>query len=66
MTMNPHIWTFLSQVTADIKKHFDIIGNNNITFHQQETINQLQKNGDITIKMADKGGNVVVMDTTKY
>lgn len=38
----------------------------NITYQQHQAILQLQNNRDITIKMADKGGNVVVMDTENY
>lgn len=47
----------------DVKK-LDFKSNNekNITFN----ITLLQNNRDITIKMADKGRNVVVMNTDKY
>lgn len=57
----------MSQVTSDIKKfNFKTLGDNNINFEQQQAIQQLQKNRDITIKMANKGGNVMVMDTSGY
>lgn len=65
---NPNIWTFLLQVTSDIKKkkYFSALRDNNNTLEQQQAINQLQNNRDITIKMVDKGRNVVVMDTKRY
>ena len=39
---------------------------NNLTAHQRSTLKKLQEDTSITIKEADKGGSVVVMDTKKY
>lgn len=50
----------------DVKK-LDFKSNNEktIKFQQHQVVTLLQNNRDITIKMADKGGNVVVMDTDR-
>ncbi len=40
--------------------------NNNLCTEEQNALNTLRKRKDITIKSADKGGAIVIMDTTAY
>ena len=50
------------QLRAD--DHHDI--NNNITDAQRRAISDLQSNRDITIKKADKGNSIVILNTIDY
>ena len=38
----------------------------NLTYEERNALKQLEKNPEITIRSADKGGAVVVLDTEYY
>ncbi|CAJ0950559.1 unnamed protein product [Ranitomeya imitator] len=64
--------TYISLVTQDIKRECAQINQGffpikrNCTIHDKRALDNLKKNSSITIKSADKGGAIVVMDTSFY
>lgn len=65
---NPNIWAFTQQVIKEIQsttwqKNYRL---SNLSKSQQRALTTLKKNHDIIIKLADKGGNIVIMDFKKY
>lgn len=61
----PHLASFLHNVTHDIEElKIKSIEDPNLTHTQLSAISELEQNHNITIKMVDKGGNVVLMDTS--
>ncbi|CAJ0940184.1 unnamed protein product [Ranitomeya imitator] len=66
---DPVVETFSKFVKADIakvRKSNLKFGKSNLTFAERKEIGALRKNKSITIKPADKGGALVVMDTSQY
>lgn len=67
LTLNPNIETFTRQVTKDLMKlKFCKNKNENLTPKLRKALKRLQKNKDLIVKPADKGGNIVVQDTKQY
>ncbi|CAJ0968878.1 unnamed protein product [Ranitomeya imitator] len=64
--------TYISLVTQDIKRESAQINQGslpikrNCTTLDKQALDNLKKNSSITIKPADKGGTIVVMDTSFY
>lgn len=67
LSTNPNIWAFVQQVTNTIEGlNFNSAYPSNLTLAQIRAIKSLQNHPELTIKPADKGGNVVVMDVPFY
>lgn len=68
--ISPNIYLFTTQVTRELRKlqskRKSYAGKDNMTSELRKAIVALQKNTDIVIKPADKGGNTVVMDRPLY
>lgn len=64
----PLLSSFVHNVTHDILQALFLHSGcqANLTPLQSQAIRQLKENKTITIKSADKSGNVVIMDTTGY
>lgn len=63
----PHLASFLHNVVHDIEKlKIKPTENPNVTQVQLKAVSELQQIDNLTIKMANKGGNVVLMDTPHY
>lgn len=59
----PSIASFVSQVTRKIQNlHVPFLSSSNLQPHLQKALSSLQMNKSIVVKLAEKGGNVVVMD----
>ena len=61
---SPNLETFANMNDMSLgKSYFHKIKKQNITNAEREALKSLSKDGNITIKPADKGGSIVVMDT---
>ncbi|CAJ0953503.1 unnamed protein product [Ranitomeya imitator] len=66
---DPVVDTFCKFVKADVaklKSNGNRWGRSNLTYAERKEIGILKRNKSITIKPADKGGALVVMDTAQY
>lgn len=64
---NPNIWAFVQQVTQEVEEmKCQNFFTDNLSPRLWQALTSLQKNSELIIKPADKGGNLVVMDHTKY
>ena len=64
---SPNLETFANMNDMTLgKSYFPRIKKQNITNAEREALKSLSKNPNITIKPADKGGSIVVMDTADY
>lgn len=64
---NPKIWAFEQQTTKEIESiNLETCNDTNLSKAQKQVIKSLQNNTDIIIKPADKGGNLVIMNTAQY
>lgn len=67
LNTNPNIWAFVQQTTKAIEDlNLKSQGHSNLSQTQKQVIKSLQINSEIIIKCADKGGNLVIMNTTQY
>ena len=60
---------YISQVTTDIEimvQDFENLNWNNLSKNEREALDKLKRNQSIVIKIADKGGAIVVMDRSEY
>lgn len=61
---NPNIWAFVIQVTMEIEVNNRRSGPHpNLPSHLRQAIQVLKSNKHIVIKLLDKGGNLVIMNT---
>ncbi|CAJ0939422.1 unnamed protein product [Ranitomeya imitator] len=68
-TQDPVVETFCKLVKADLaklKQKGKRSSRSNLTYAERKEIGILKSNKSITIKAADKGGALVVMDTAQY
>ena len=66
-TGSPNLETFANTNEMSLSKaHFPINKRQNISDLERTALKDLAKNREITIKPADKGGAIVIMDTTDY
>ena len=71
-TFNPNITdpllnAFFPLVTQDVNDHTPRNSRNqNLTKNERESLKRLSTNPNITIKKADKGNAIVIMDTSDY
>lgn len=64
---NPNIWAFVQQMTSEITKmDFGNRSANNLSLRHRQALKSLQNNSSLVVKLADKGGNVVIMDVENY
>ena len=68
---DPDIISYITDVHKQIQTHFsnyneDTQKPRNMTTNEFQTLQQLSNLQDITIKPADKGGAIVILDTTEY
>ena len=64
---SPNLETFINVNEFDLNKERSKINRKqNITNEERQAIKDLAKNKDITIKPADKGGAIVILNTTDY
>ncbi|XP_069476532.1 uncharacterized protein [Ambystoma mexicanum] len=64
---HPLINLFKQKTTRDLKRlKYGQPNKMNIRKHQMEAIKQLAQDSSLTLKQADKGGALVLMDTTMY
>lgn len=68
---NSMLDVFQQLVTDNVTKNWDKhskhhTGKSNISHKQKQAMTQLKEDNTVTIKKADKGGAIVVMDTTSY
>lgn len=68
LQINPAIAIFTQQVAKDFTKIKRQLNNpeQGLPIRLRQALNQMKANAEITIKPADKGGNVVVMDNRAY
>ncbi|XP_077344465.1 uncharacterized protein LOC143988608 [Lithobates pipiens] len=67
LNANPNIWAFIQQTTIEIEKlSFHSPLSNNLSLQHRAAIKSLQKNTNLIIKPADKGGNLVIMEVVQY
>ena len=60
---------YISQVTTDTEimvQDFENLNWNNLSKNEREALDKLKRNQSIVIKIADKGGAIVVMDRSEY
>lgn len=70
-SLAPPVETFVNLVKRDINllkiQHEGLPPkHSNLTHREEITLQTLTDNPSLTIKLADKGGGIVVMDTLKY
>lgn len=67
MDNNPNIWAFIKQVPKEVEE-MNCSGfiPDNLFPQLRKVLASLQNNKELIIKPADKGGNLVVMDRSKY
>ena len=69
-TLNPTLVTFSKLVERDVQKlalsSEKVNARQNITAEERKALDELSKNNKIIIKPADKGGSIVVQNTTDY
>ena len=66
-TGSPSLETFITINTITLNKTVNTtIKNQNVTENERRALKSLSKNKDITIKPADKGGAIVIMNTVDY
>ena len=58
--------TYINCITEDIMTNTNVPKFSNLTANQKHALKTLEKNDNITIKPADKGGAVVVLNTSDY
>lgn len=64
---NPNIWAFVQQITKEVEEMtWSRSCPDNFSPPHRKALQSLQKNVDLIIKPADKGGNLVVMDCANY
>lgn len=66
LNQNPALALFVKQTTKEIESLNKDKSVRNLSFEQQNALQSLKNNLDITIKGSDKGGNIVLMDNSKY
>ena len=69
--MNSVLTPIRDLIDHDLRSFRDLwrrrpVGEDNITSHQQEALKKLKSRHDIIIKLADKGGQIVIQDRTNY
>lgn len=66
LSQNPALALFVKQTAKEIESLNKDKSIRNLTPEQQNALHSLKNNLDITIKGSDKGGNIVLMDNSKY
>ncbi|KAM5191587.1 WD repeat-containing protein 64 [Mantella aurantiaca] len=65
---NPHVHMFVESITRDLESSFSQASKskNNFNTKRQQALYNLEQNREITIKSADKGGKIVILDNLQY
>ena len=68
MKTSPTLEKFTSLIKSETMKLLTTPNRNkiNLTTEEKQALTSLKLNNDITIKQADKGGKVVIMNTSDY
>lgn len=65
-TLNPDITLACYNLKQEIHKFYQRRTIHNLTQIEKKTLNELKDNTDITIKKADKGGGIAILNTDDY